>query len=212
MTGGGASADPHAVETLTALETLYDAANPNSLAKETPRLTEPYRRWIEAARFFVIASGGPGGMDCSPRGDGPGAAFAVLDAETLAIPDRRGNNRLDTLRNILTDPRVGLLFLIPGALETLRVNGRARLTTDPELTARFAVDDRSPVTVILVTIDAVYFQCARALIRSELWKPEARVDPATLPSAGEMTRSGAPEFDADAYDTALRPRQMRTLY
>ena len=122
----------HSITTLQALESLYGATNENSLAKETAALTPAYRRWIEASRFFAISSAGAAGLDCSPRGDAKGQLIRVLDDKTLAIPDRRGNNRLDTLKNILMDPRVGLLFLIPGINETLRINGRATITADPE--------------------------------------------------------------------------------
>lgn len=203
---------PHAITSLEALEALYGKVNPNSLAKETSGLTPEYRRWIEAAPFFALASAGPGGLDCSPRGDAESELFRILDDRTLAFPDRRGNNRLDTLKNILADPRVALLFLIPGIDETLRINGRATITTDPELIEAFAVGGSRPATVIVVEIDAVYFQCARALARARLWDPEARIDRAAVPTAGQMTRGAAPEFDAEGYDTALPARQKVTLY
>jgi len=202
----------HAVTQLAELEAIYGAVNPNSLAKETPRLTPDYRRWIEAAPFLILATSGPGGLDCSPRGDARGQLFAVADDTTLLLPDRRGNNRLDSLRNILADPRVALLFLNPGIDETLRVNGRAVISTDPALVERFTVDGKPPRTVLIVSIEAVYFQCARALIRSRLWDPEARWDRARVPTAGEMTRAATPSFDATAYDAALPGRQRATLY
>ena len=202
----------HAVTSLEALEALYGTVNRNSLAKEAARLTPAYRRWIEAAPFFAIASGGPGGLDCSPRGDARGQLFRVLDDRTLAIPDRRGNNRLDTLKNILADPRVALLFLNPGINETLRINGRARITTDPELIEGFAVGDKRPATGVVVEIDAVYFQCARALARAKLWDPEARIRPGEVPTAGQMTKGAQPDFDAESYDAALPVRQKATLY
>ncbi|MFZ4806896.1 MAG: pyridoxamine 5'-phosphate oxidase family protein [Hyphomicrobiaceae bacterium] len=202
----------HAIRDIPALEALYGEVNANSLAKEAHRLTPAYRRWIEAAPFLAIATSGPGGLDCSPRGDAVGQLFTVADDSTLLIPDRRGNNRLDTLRNIVADPRVALLFLIPGVNETLRVNGRAVVSTDPRLLERFLVDGKAPRTVLIVTIDRVYFQCARALIRSALWSPAAHVAPGTVPTAGEMTKSALPEFDTDSYDAALRPRQMGSLY
>ncbi len=203
---------PHAVTSLEALEALYGRVNRNSLAKETGSLTPEYRRWIEAAPFFAIASAGPGGLDCSPRGDARGQLFRILDERTLAIPDRRGNNRLDTLRNILVDPRVALLFLNPGINETLRINGRATITTEPELIEGFAVGDTRPATVILVEIDAVYFQCARALARAKLWDPAARVRPGTVPTAGQMSKGAQPDFDAESYDAELPARQKATLY
>lgn len=200
------------VSSIEALTALYGETTPASLRKEVTRLTAPYRKWIEASPFLAIATSGPGGLDCSPRGDREGRLFAVLDETTIAIPDRRGNNRLDTLRNLMVDPRVALLFLVPGIAECVRINGRAIVTDDPILRGRFTVEGKLPTTVIVVTIAAVYFQCARAIMRSSLWDPAIQIPPGTLPSAGEMTRSGDPAFDAETYDAALRPRQKSTLY
>ena len=211
MTGVSMSAS-HTITSLAELEALYGPVNPNSLAKETPRLTPDYRRWIETAPFFAIATSGPGGLDCSPRGDNADGLIRVLDDETLVFPDRRGNNRIDTLKNIVADPRVALLFLIPGINETLRINGRAEISTDPDLIESFAVDGKLPATVIRVAIDAVYFQCARALVRSRLWDAEAQVARGAVPSAGEMTRAAKPDFDAESYDAELAGRQKKTLY
>lgn len=203
---------PDDVTTLAKLAALYGEVNQNSLRKEVPRLTPEYRRWIEAAPFFAIATSGPGELDCSPRGDQPRDLFHVLDDATIAIPDRRGNNRLDTLKNLVSDPRVALLFLLPGINECLRINGRARLTTEEALRQSFAMDGKLPVTVIVVAIDAVYFQCARALIRSKLWDPTTQVPKSAVPTAGEMTKSADPEFDAASYDAALLKRQLGSLY
>ena len=182
-----------------------------SLGKELPALNAHYRRLVEASPFFAIASVGPGGLDCSPRGDARGFV-RVLDDAALAFPDRRGNNRLDTLRNIVVDPRVALLFMIPGRDETLRVNGRARVTAAPELLARFAVDGRVPVTATVVAVGSVYFQCARALKRSGLWEPGSWADVSDLPSAGTLIRSAVDGFDAGRYDAELPARQARTLW
>ncbi len=201
----------HIIATLTELEGLYGEVNTNSLRKETDHLTSEYRRMLEAAPFCAIATVGPGGLDCSPRGD-PKGFMRVLDPRTVAFADRRGNNRLDTLKNLVVDPRIALLFLIPGVNETLRINGRATLTRDPALVESFAMGGKLPVCVILVTIDAVYFQCARALIRSRLWDPAQHVDRKTLPSAGEMSWSADATFDAEPYDAALAARQAATLY
>jgi len=201
----------HRVETLAELEALYAAPVATSLAKETSRINELYKRLIEASPFLTIASVGPGGLDCSPRGDGPGFV-KIIDDETLAIPDRRGNNRLDTLKNIVQDPRLGLLFMIPGLNETLRINGSAQLSTDPDLLATFSVNNVAPVTVIIIKIDTIYFQCARALKRSKLWEADAQVDPASLPKAGELIQSVIADFDGQAYDSALQGRQATTLY
>jgi len=196
----------------SALEAIYGVVNPNSIAKETPQLTTAYRAWIERAPFMAIASIGRGGMDCSPRGDKPGQLFRILDDQTIAIPDRRGNNRLDTIRNIVADPRVALLFLLPGINESLRINGEAIVVTDTALRNRFAVNGSKPVTVVVVTISSVYFQCARALMRSGLWSTDAQVGKAEVPTAGEMIKSGLSDFDSETYDAQLRSRQRSSLY
>ena len=194
------------------LEALYGSVNPISLVKETSFLTAAYREWLEKAPFFALASVGEGGLDCSPRGDTAGQLFQIADEQTLIIPDRRGNNRLDTLKNIIGDPRVALLFLIPGINETLRINGKARLTNDANLLDQFAVAGKKPLTVIIVEIDAVYFQCARALTRSDLWNGKTQITRKDAPTAGQMTKSAFSDFDAETYDAELVARQNRTLY
>jgi len=201
----------HRIETIDELERLYDRPLVTTVGKESPRINDLYRRLIEAAPFCAVASVGPEGMDFSPRGDGPGFV-RILDDRTLAIPDRRGNNRLDTLRNIVRDGQVALLFIIPGLNEILRVNGTAWLSTDPDLMAAFAVNGKRPVSAIMVTVETMYFQCARALKRSKLWDAASQVDPKTLPSAGELIRSVISDFDCDRYDAELQARQARTLY
>jgi uncharacterized protein len=208
---GDPSVPTATIHTIADLEELYGPANPNSLLKETQYLTPAYRTWLAAAPFFALATSGPAGLDCSPRGDQTGALL-ILDDKTLAIPDRRGNNRLDSLRNIIDDPRVGLLFMIPGVNETLRINGRAVLSTNPELIANFVVNDQAPKCVIVIAIDTVYFQCARALARSKLWDVSKHAVPKSVPTAGQMTKSAMGDFDADAYDAALPARQAGTLY
>ena len=167
------------------LESLYGIPNEASTVKEVDWLTPHYRAYIEAAPFVALATSGPEGLDCSPRGDKPGFV-RIHDDKTLMLPDRRGNNRVDSLRNIVRDPRVGLLFLIPGLGNTLRVNGHAHLSIDPDLLQSFEVEGKAPRSVTVITVDSVYFQCARALVRSELWNPERHVDPRSLPSAGEI--------------------------
>lgn len=212
--------DRYEITTLDDLLALYGATNPNSLAKEAPCLTAAYRAWLEQARFFTLATAGAntgsdtekGGLDCSPRGDAAGQAFRILDDKTLAIPDRRGNNRLDSLRNLIVDPRLALLFLIPGVKETLRINGRARITRDPALLESFQMAGTLPTTVILVTVESVYFQCARALTRAALWAPVGQAGQGEVPTAGQMTKSTSPDFDAEGYDSALAARQKATLY
>ncbi|HEX5376939.1 MAG TPA: pyridoxamine 5'-phosphate oxidase family protein, partial [Phenylobacterium sp.] len=165
------------------LEALYGQPNAASTVKELNALIPEYRAHIEASPFCALATVGPEGLDCSPRGDA-GQVVRILDDRTLAMPDRRGNNRADSLRNIIRDPRVALMFLAPGSNTTLRVNGRAELRTDPDLLDSFVMDGKPPRCVILINIDAVYFQCARALIRAEVWNPERFVDPDSLPTAG----------------------------
>src|SRR5512132_2805052 len=171
----------HIVTTVEALERIYGEPYGPSIAKETDRITAHYRAFIEAAPFFALATAGSDGLDCSPRGDAPGFV-RVHDEKTLMIPDRRGNNRVDSLRNIVRDPRVALLFLIPGSGSTLRVNGRARVSVHPDLLVSFEVDGKAPRTVIIITVDEIYFQCARAIVRSDLWNPDKRIDPKTLPT------------------------------
>ncbi len=167
------------------LAALYGEPVPASITKEIDHLTELHRAYIEASPFVIVATAGAGGMDCSPRGD-PAGFVRVADQRTLLIPDRRGNNRLDTLHNLVADERIGLLFLVPGAGVTLRVNGTARISTDPGLRAGFAADGGAPTTVIVVTTTAVYTQCPKALLRSQLWNPSLHVDPGDLPSVGQI--------------------------
>lgn len=204
--------DNHLITDVEALECLYGQPYGPSLAKETSRITAHYRAFIEAAPFFALASAGPDGLDCSPRGDAPGFV-RVIDEKTLLIPDRRGNNRIDTLRNILADPRVALLFLIPGCGETIRVNGRARISADPALLASFLVDGKAPRSVIVVEVDRIFYQCAKAIVRSRLWDASRHVDRASLPSAGTILadltqgRVGGPE-----HDRAAPERLKATLY
>ncbi|QEL24553.1 pyridoxamine 5'-phosphate oxidase family protein [Bosea sp. F3-2] len=190
---------------------------PASVFKEIDHVDENYAELIAASPFFVLATVGPEGLDCSPRGDLPGFV-TVRDAKTLLIPDRKGNNRLDSLKNILSDDRIGMLFLIPGYGETLRVNGRAELSCDPGLCAQFEMAGKLPASVMVVHVEAVYFQCSRAVVRAELWNPERQVDKRTLPSPGTILRditarnAAVETFDGEAYDEALPARVKATLY
>ncbi len=201
------------VITLDELEALYPAKPaPASLLKEADRVTPEYRAWIEAAPFAVLATSGSGGLDCSPRGDGPGFV-RVADERTLLLPDRRGNNRIDSLRNLLHDPRVALLFLVPGQGETLRVNGRAAILADPDLCASFSVGGHAPRTVLRIAVEAVFFQCSRAVVRSKLWDPATQTPKGALPTPGRMIAALARNgFDGEAYDAALPERIAQTLY
>ena len=203
---------PHTITSLRELEALYGEVNKASLLKETDRVVPEYRAFIEAAPFAALATSGPEGLDCSPRGDGPGF-IRVLDDKTLLLPDRRGNNRIDSLRNIVRDPNVALLFLIPGIGETLRVNGRAVISVEPGLLESFSVEGKRPKSVLVITVESVFFQCARAIIRSELWSPARHVPRESLPSAGQMLAALTNnEAGGEAYDKALPERQHSTLY
>ncbi|MBX6426870.1 MAG: pyridoxamine 5'-phosphate oxidase family protein [Variibacter sp.] len=204
------SAD-YVITSIEELERLYTPVNPNALMKEVAYVHEHYRKMIEAAPFVAIASAGPEGLDCTPRGDHPGFV-RVVDDKTLMIPDRRGNNRIDTLRNIVRDPRVALLFLIPGVGETLRVNGRAKISVDPALLESFAVDGKPPRSVLIVTVESVYFQCSKAIVRSKLWDPARQIARSALPSTGTIiaTLSGG-KVDGAASDRELPVRVPQQL-
>lgn len=203
----------HEITTLEALEALYQPAPvPASTVKVTDHITPHYAALIEASPFVALATVGPEGLDCSPRGDLPGFV-RIADPKTLMLPDRRGNNRIDSLSNIVRDPRVALLFLIPGSGTTFRVNGRAVLSADPALLESFAVDGKPPRTVTVITVEEAYFQCARAIARSGLWKLEAHVDPASIPSPGAMLAAvTAGEVGGEAYDAAWPERAAKTMW
>jgi uncharacterized protein len=202
--------------TIAELEAHYGPANERSLRKEIDHVNADYRRFIELSPFVVLATGGPDGLDCSPRGDAPGFVH-ILDERTLALPDRPGNNRVDSLRNIVVAPQVGLLFMVPGVGETLRVNGRGRLSDDPALLARFAFDGKPPRSVLVIDVESVYFHCSKAIVRSHLWDASHHVERSELPSAGAMLRRVNEEqygetFDAETYEAGLAERIKTTLY
>lgn len=201
------------VSSLEQLASLYPQPNARSLAKESPVVTPLYAELIAAAPFAALATHGPHGLDCSPRGDAPGFV-QVLDERTLLVPDRRGNNRLDTLRNLVHDPAVAMLFMVPGLGETVRVRGTATISTAADLRARCAVAGVLPVTVLVVHVERVYFQCRRALVRSGLWDPERYAPRGTLPTAGQLQAEvGAmPAEQAAAYDADLDAYVAATLY
>jgi len=187
-------------------------AGETSTVKEVARITPHYRALIEASPFAVLATAGPEGLDCSPRGDRPGFV-RVADERTLLLPDRRGNNRVDSLRNIVRDPRAALLFLIPGSGTTLRLNGRAQVSVAPDLLASFAVEGQAPRSVLVIAVEAVYFQCARAIVRSRLWEAEARVDPRSLPSPGDiLAELSAGRVGGEAYDREWPERAAKSMW
>lgn len=206
------ASETHRITDVETLEKLYGVPTGAPVDKEIDYLHPHYQKLIAASPFFVLATGGPGGMDASPRGDAPG--FVVVEDEnTLLIPDRRGNNRVDSLRNIIANPHVALLFLVPGVGETLRVNGRAEICTDPALLGRFSVEGKLPRSVIVVRVDTCFFQCARAIFRSKLWEADRHVERTSLPSTGtiltDITRG---RFDGKEYDKVLYGRLKSALY
>ena len=196
---------------VAALEALYGPPVPASLAKVADRLIPSYRAMIEAAPFCVLATCGPGGVDVSPRGDAPGFVH-VEDERTLILPDRRGNNRIDSLRNLVADPALALLFLIPGLGETLRVNGTGEVHAASDLCERFAVQGRAPRTVLVVRVAEVYFQCSRAVLRARLWEPDSRVDRASLPTPGKILAEASAGRIGVEYDVGLDARLRANLY
>ncbi|NTE86243.1 pyridoxamine 5'-phosphate oxidase family protein [Agrobacterium rubi] len=199
------------IHTVDDLKTIYGTVAEASQIKVTPALTAEYRQMIEASPFVALATVGPEGMDCSPRGD-KGGVVRVQDERTVLLPDWRGNNRIDSLMNIVRDPRVALMFLIPGSTTTMRINGKAVVSIDLALLDSFEMDGKHPRTVTVITIDEVYFQCARALIRSELWNPENFVDPASLPTPGGLMKAAKADFDKDTYDREWPERAAKTMW
>ncbi|MFM2148479.1 MAG: hypothetical protein RLZZ187_785 [Pseudomonadota bacterium] len=202
--------DPHAVTSLAALEALYGKPSDVAQNKAGPRMGAATRAFIAASPFCLLATSGPGGLHVTPRGDAPGFV-TVADDQTLMLPDRRGNNRLDALRDILHDPRVALLFLVPGAGETLRVHGQARITTDPALRAFHAAEGKEPTTLLVIGVESVFMQCAKALIRSRLWAGADRA--AGLPTLGALVAEHtAGRHGGEALDARLPDSYRTTLY
>ncbi|WP_299968247.1 MSMEG_1061 family FMN-dependent PPOX-type flavoprotein [uncultured Roseobacter sp.] len=198
------------IETVAALEALYGQPGAASLRKMARRMTPLYRAWIMASRFCVLSTVGPEGTDGSPRGD-DGPVVQELDPGTLAMPDWRGNNRLDSLRNIVEDGRVSLMFVVPGSNNVVRVNGRGWLTADNAMRQRFARGDRLPATVIVIDIAEIYTQCARALMRARTWSGEPA--PADLPTVGQiLAEVSEGDEGGEAYDAAWDARAARTMW
>jgi uncharacterized protein len=220
MTQGNGSANgsahgnggDHLLTTMEQLEAMFDEPLPVSQVKEIDYISAEYRAFIEAAPFFALATCAPEGLDCSPRGD-PAGFVRVIDEHTLIIPDRRGNNRIDSLRNIMRDPRVALLFLIPGVGETIRVIGSAALSIDPDLLASFTVNGKLPCCVIVVTVERVFYQCTKAIVRSKLWDPARHVDRARLPTTGAiLAAQTAGRLGGAEHDRGQLERTMAKLY
>ena len=198
------------------LEQVYSAeVSERSLWKEIDHVNDLYRQFIEASPFLILASYGDHGVDCSPRGDPPGFV-RVASPKCIQIPDRKGNNRLDSMRNILQNPSVGIIFLIPNVGETLRISGQAEILVDNELCASFAVDGKPASSVLSIQVDKVYYQCQKALIRSKLWNPESPGRPEQLPTAGKLAQHFSAQhganLDAEAYDAGYSEHMKKTIY
>ncbi|MEM7098730.1 MAG: pyridoxamine 5'-phosphate oxidase family protein [Pseudomonadota bacterium] len=203
--------NPHTINSSEQLREIYGEPSRRSLTKELDHLSEPYQALVRASGFVLVASVGPEGLDISPRGDAPGFV-RIHDERTLLLPDRRGNNRADTLNNLVRDNRISLIFLIPGVGETLRVNGRAKVVIDDELCDSFTVAGKAPRSVLVTRIERTYFQCQKAIVRSALWSQESVVARATLPTAGEMIADSDASFDHQSYDAGYADYMKETLY
>ncbi len=213
MATNGTNGTGHTISTMAELEAHYsEPVYPPAKFKETDRITAAYRALVEASPFFALATIGPDGLDCSPRGD-PKGFVRVQDERTVIVPDRRGNNRIDSLRNLIHDPRVALLFLIPGVSETLRIMGRATISTDPALCETFIMQGKAPRSVLVIAVDKVFFQCAKAIVRSKLWDPATQVERATLPTAGKiLAEITAGKIGGDEHDRLAPERMKATIY
>ena len=197
------------IESIAALEALYGAVSEPAKFKVAPRLTPLYAKWIARSRFCIVSTVGPEGTDASPRGD-DGPVVEIADPSTLLLPDWLGNNRLDSLRNIVRDGRVSLMFFVPGSGNVIRVNGTAYLSADPALTARFEQREKHPRTVIVTQVREVYSQCAKAILRAGLWSGEDQSE--GLPTIGELLKEQRADFDSDAYDLEWPDRAQQTLW
>ncbi len=210
--GSGMPGEAFQITTVEQLERLYGEPRPVAVLKEVEEITPSYATLIEAAPFVAIATAGPEGLDCSPKGD-PAGFIRILDNKTLAIPDRPGNNRIDGMRNLVRDPRIAVLFLIPGVGETLRVNGRAKISVDPELLQSFAMGGKQPRSVMLITVERIYFHCSKAIVRSKLWSESTKIDRASLPSTGAIIAElSNGKLDAESYDRDAPARIQAELY
>jgi uncharacterized protein len=200
------------IASVAELEAIYGQPNDASTVKVADRITPEYRRLIEVSPFAALATSGPEGLDCSPRGDAAGFV-RIHDAKTLMMPDRRGNNRVDSLRNIVRDPRIALLFLIPGVGSTLRINGRAQLSINKDLCESFLTEGKAPRSVVVMTVDEIYFQCARAIVRSDLWNPDKHLSAKNLPSPGQILASMSENrVGGEEYDRAWPERAKASLW
>jgi uncharacterized protein len=200
------------VSSLEELAALYAAPHERVLRKELDHVDALGRAFIAASPFLVLATGGPQGLDCSPKGDAPGFVTVEADGRSLLIPDRRGNNRIDGLKNLVEDPRIGLIFFVPGVNECYRVNGRARISADPALRHRFAVTGKDPATVMVVTVEQAFQHCPKALIRSNFWQAGSGARPKNVPTLGTFAAARNPGTDAATYDAEYSQRLPDELY
>lgn len=199
---------------LTSVEELdshYGAVGEASIIKEIGYLSSAYRKIVNASPFCALTTCGPEGLDCSPRGD-DGKVVRILDDKTLLMPDRRGNNRIDSLRNIVRDPRVSLMFMVPGWNNVLRINGNAQISIAEDLLTSFEKEGKQPRSVIVITIEATYFQCARAVIRAGLWDSERQVEKTDLPSPGMIMQEIKESFDGATYDKEWPSRASKSMW
>ena len=200
------------VASIDGLRALYAQPNERVAKKPLDHVNEVGRAFIAASPFLVLATGGPQGLDCSPKGDQPGFVQVAEDGRTLFIPDRRGNNRIDGLKNLIEDPRIALIFFVPGVNETYRVNGRAQISQDADLKRRFAVNGKEPATVMVVTVEETFQHCAKALVRSDLWKAGSRGRPQGVPTIGDFVAARNPGTDSAAFNETYNERIPRELY
>lgn len=202
----------HLITTFEQLQSLYGEKMGASVIKEIDHINANYRKLIEASPFVAVATSGPEGLDCSPKGDAAGFV-RILDNKTLAMPDRPGNNRIDGFRNIVRDPRIALLFLIPGVGETLRVNGRASISIDPDLIQSFAVNNKLPRCILIVRVESIYFHCSKAIVRSKLWDETTKIDRESLPSTGTIIADlSQGKMGGESYDREAPERIKAQLY
>ena len=201
----------HILTSEAELDAIYGAPVEAAVIKEIDHISDHYRVFIDKSPFVILATVGPEGLDCTPRGD-PAGFVRVVDRKTVMIPDRRGNNRVDALRNIVRDPRCSLLFLVPGIGRTLRINGTGKISVDPDVLASFTFEGKLPRSVLIITADTVYTQCPKALIRSHLWDASRQLPESAIPSSGEMMQALKAGFDGAAYDAAYPARLKETIY
>jgi PPOX class probable FMN-dependent enzyme len=203
------------ITTIEQLENIYGDVSEAAKWKEIDHINAHYQQFIEAAPFLILATSGEKGIDCSPRGD-PAGFVRVVNEKCIQIPDRRGNNRLDTLRNIVANPQVGVIFMIPNIGETIRVSGKAELIIDPQLCESFAIKGKPASSVLSINVEKAYFQCQKVIARSKLWDSTSHIQRSELPSAGDMVKVFSAmqkqAFDAQAYDADYPERMKKTMY